>query len=590
MPIIKGNSLVETECKKYNGELITSIVGIEKFITTLEKNNLDSIYLLNQKLLCSSFSLNYQKGIAEACNNIGYYHYTNLNLTVARSFILRAQTISKAIGYIEGIAASHSYIGLISQQIHDYDNALIHFKKLYELGLKEKNIGYHADGLINMGKIHLLGKNYADAKSYLEESIEVLKPLGNITSLGWAYAHLGKLYAEQGDIDKAYKHFIIGNDIMIENNYELWSNFILNDIGALYAESEPEKSFKYYKKALELSKDNHSYIQSLESYFLIGDYYLNKNKYQNAKKEFLNVYKLSSNVSNLEFQEKSTKRLASIFSIENNILEANKFFKLNNKFKELMFEAKEKETFSWLAAEREMLRIEHNNSILTSENQSKTQKIGLQKKVNFLLTIVVLLFLTLILALYNILKNRRKINVKLNDVNKTLTESLKTIKQQAEEISESNKTLKQQKNFLESDLKNKLLILSANQSQMLHLSKSIKNSTMENAVRTKLISVLRATSNQDILSNIDAEYFNLNKDYFKILCDKHPNLTANNLKFCSYLKMNLSSKEIASLLYISVNSVKVARSRLRKRFDIAPEGTLVAYLNSLDLPKTEKPA
>jgi len=49
---------------------------------------------------------------------------------------------------------------------------------------------------------------------------------------------------------------------------------------------------------------------------------------------------------------------------------------------------------------------------------------------------------------------------------------------------------------------------------------------------------------------------------------------------CAYLKMNLSSKEIAPLLNISIRGVETIRYRLRKKFDLDREDSLIDYLNT----------
>lgn len=46
---------------------------------------------------------------------------------------------------------------------------------------------------------------------------------------------------------------------------------------------------------------------------------------------------------------------------------------------------------------------------------------------------------------------------------------------------------------------------------------------------------------------------------------RHPRLTAYDLRLCTYLKSNLSTKEIATLLNITPDSVKKAKHRLRKK-------------------------
>ena len=74
---------------------------------------------------------------------------------------------------------------------------------------------------------------------------------------------------------------------------------------------------------------------------------------------------------------------------------------------------------------------------------------------------------------------------------------------------------------------------------------------------------------------------NTDKDFIKKLKTNHPNLTSNDLRLCTYLRLNLSSKEIAPLLNISLRSVEVKRYRLRKKMNLPHEASLTNYILSL---------
>ena len=54
--------------------------------------------------------------------------------------------------------------------------------------------------------------------------------------------------------------------------------------------------------------------------------------------------------------------------------------------------------------------------------------------------------------------------------------------------------------------------------------------------------------------------------------------SAHDLKLCAYLRMNLSSKEIAQLENISVRGVEISRYRLRKKLQIPTETNLFDFL------------
>ncbi len=66
--------------------------------------------------------------------------------------------------------------------------------------------------------------------------------------------------------------------------------------------------------------------------------------------------------------------------------------------------------------------------------------------------------------------------------------------------------------------------------------------------------------------------------FFKSLKEKYPKLTPNDLRLCSYLRMNFNTKEIAQLLNISTRGVEISRHRLRKKLNLSQDENLVEFL------------
>lgn len=71
------------------------------------------------------------------------------------------------------------------------------------------------------------------------------------------------------------------------------------------------------------------------------------------------------------------------------------------------------------------------------------------------------------------------------------------------------------------------------------------------------------------------------KKQLEHLLHVHPDLTPYDLKLCSLLQRNLSSKEIAETMNITPGSVNTARYRLRKKLALRKEADLVIYLSKL---------
>ena len=114
---------------------------------------------------------------------------------------------------------------------------------------------------------------------------------------------------------------------------------------------------------------------------------------------------------------------------------------------------------------------------------------------------------------------------------------------------------------------------------------SIKEKLKDSESSVKVKSVIK-TIDKDISEEDNWKFFkkafsNADKDFFQKIKEKHPELTSNDLKLCAYLRLNLSSKEIAPLLNISVKSVEIKRYRLRKKMDLERETNLTDYILAL---------
>ncbi|NER10645.1 Two component regulator propeller [Muriicola jejuensis] len=91
---------------------------------------------------------------------------------------------------------------------------------------------------------------------------------------------------------------------------------------------------------------------------------------------------------------------------------------------------------------------------------------------------------------------------------------------------------------------------------------------------------------QSIDQNDDWEMFleafnNADHKFLRKLKKIHPNLSPNDIKLCAYLRLNLSSKEIAPLLNISPRSVEIKRYRLRKKMHLDHDINLTDYILTL---------
>ncbi len=104
--------------------------------------------------------------------------------------------------------------------------------------------------------------------------------------------------------------------------------------------------------------------------------------------------------------------------------------------------------------------------------------------------------------------------------------------------------------------------------------------------KRNLLLRLRTTLSSFARSEKEWKEFNhyfesLTKDFYKRLLDKHDGLNPTERKLCGCIKIGMTNKQIATLLNIAPNSVKVSKYRLRKKFMLESNTELVDFILSI---------
>lgn len=98
----------------------------------------------------------------------------------------------------------------------------------------------------------------------------------------------------------------------------------------------------------------------------------------------------------------------------------------------------------------------------------------------------------------------------------------------------------------------------------------------------QLVAILEDKSQETIdWANIENQIEQIHPGFLHRLQSKHSTLTLNDKKLCTYLRLGLTSKEIAGLVNISPKSIEISRVRLRKKLKIQGKTRLSNYLDQL---------
>jgi len=423
-------------------------------------------------------------------------------------------------------------IGSVYIHMNNYKAAIIFFEETLE---NANTINYDKGKAIaqgSMGTSYEKQGNYLEALKYQKESLAIFESLEDSLGIAMINENIGSIHEDLMNYPLAYSYFKNAYKLLKGSHTKAEAN-VLNNIGDVHRKSgDYNKALMYTQQSLELAlsiQDNNltesGYKDLSKTYALMGDY----------EKAFQN--KLESDA----YRDKALRN--------QNLNQINAL--------QTAYQAEKRET--------QIQLLQHQNDV------SKANLTLL-----FVISISVVIVFFILLVYYN---KKRKHNQKILDYKqRTLRAEL-----EKKEIEEKN---------LQKDIQLKTTALSR---YSLHLSQKNKilsdlSLTLKQLSKRKNIDI--NSKIKDITKEID---FNLKQENeweeFKVFFKEiHPDfvkklsnisqesLSPSELKLGILLRLNMSSKEIASILRVTPDSVRVARYRLRKKLPIDAKEDLVNFM------------
>lgn len=120
----------------------------------------------------------------------------------------------------------------------------------------------------------------------------------------------------------------------------------------------------------------------------------------------------------------------------------------------------------------------------------------------------------------------------------------------------------------------------AKQSEMIENIQGILDSETDfNKLKSEIKKAIKINAvNKHEWETFETNLNQIHNEFIINLSKKYPNLTSKDIKLCIYLKMNLSSKEIAPMMNISFRGVELHRYRLRKKLNLVQDENLSKFL------------
>ncbi len=449
---------------------------------------------------------------------------------------------------IKKLAIVNFYCGQVSKENKRIEEAMQYFlnAEKYAIEAKDPNQAGLANSLIG----HLLYTHFSkkEAIARFKKSAKYFIEAGNYKNEVSSYMRIGNSFSVLSENDSAFFYFNKGLEVADLNKYEEGSGSARSNLGKVYRDiGESDKSLYYLKEAL---KFNNNSINKAKTYLNISKVFHQKSEIDSCIHYLQKSLTIKKNRKDLPLLGNIYTMLSTIEEEQENYEKALVYYKdyvtnmteiINENRDRAIWEIQEKYNFEIVRNDNIRLKLQRQKAYLHST-----------------LFILVLILIT-IYFYYKYSKNKR---VAIEAEDKVYA------------LMEMSRDFDEKKITLRNILLQHFNVLKKAALLEIYLKKEDRNSNFIKKVN-------EIVYGQDTL-NWDTLYHtmnDLNNGLFDKLHHNYPQLDEIEFRICCMLYAKFSSAEISIITRLSVNTVNMKRTSIRKKLGIESFGSISEYLN-----------
>ena len=480
---------------------------------------------------------------------------------------------AKAESNTQKIAKTYIDLGNFFKNIELYAEALKNYQAYLDIQKKQDSSSVYVYSAL--ASIDLDLKKFNEAKKYSHISLKLSETIGYEKGKAEANALLGSIAEKQSDYDNALKHQNISLAIFKKLNDSTGLATVNENIGSIYEDLEQyDLAYNYFKKAHEFAKHSNSNLQ-INIINNLGDANRKTKNFEKALRYTEEALKLAQQTNNVSQIESALKDLARTYARTGDFEKAYNYLNNQSIVNEEELKRNNTEMVSAMQVLYDVKEKEAEVKLLNKENQ-----INKVRQYVILITTGAIILALIVGFIY--WKKRRKHEKHILEYQQQLLQADLDKKTAAEEA------LKREIDIKVSSLTNYSLHIAHKNKMLSDVSKTLtKIQGRNNELVQKKLKHLVEDIEQDLNQNNEwtelMGYFGqIHPGFFKTIKKiALKKLSSSEMRLCMLLRLNLSSKEIADILHITPDSVRIARYRLRKKLPLDSNDDLQGYLLNL---------
>lgn len=502
------------------------------------------------------------------------------------------------------------------------DSLLIQLKSRYNKAIMANQEMEAAGHSQQIGRLLFISGHYPQSLDYLLRAEKIYRNRDQKAMLAANLDMLGELYYRTRRAYLARKQYDEALTIYQALRRESGKAEIYGRIGHLYEKREMyDSAFYFQRKALQSYQLDRRNDGAAKIYENIGSIYEDLEKYDSAYFYFNKAYVLNAQTRNARAQVEVLNNLGDVLRKTGRFREGLAYslqslhlaqthgerYQISSAYydiaKSYNLLARNDSAFHYLTLSRSLLNdiySEESNKQLAllqtlyeiEKKDNEIAQLTQARRIDTLITIATGIVVVLVIVVAVLIISRQRLKIRNEQKLRAQHKQVYEAQNQLMEAELKNKKLEEEN--LKQQLETKTQELS---SYTLHVIR--KNQLLED-LRTKLDEMIRddkrdqrkqirALSEQIGEGLQDDQHWEefrgifeqVHQSFFDRLQQQTGPLTANDLRLIALIKMNLTSSDIATLLGISQDSLRVIRHRLRKKLNLAPGDNLSAYIQSI---------
>ena len=506
---------------------------------------------------------------SEAYNNLGYVNLRKGNLDEAKVYLIKSGEIGKETGHFENNISVGINLSLVYAEQGDFRTAIDILEKTQVLAESNNKFENQATILNNIGWIYQTLHEYDVALSYYYRAYQLNEKIGRENSKGAALNNLGVIYSRIGNLDSAEYYYEASfairknanNPIGIANSYS-------NLAGVYAAQGDTVKAIKYYKNSLKIARENDLKRQWINTLNALGKLVIAKRNIEDASKikiELDTVLPKYENTNSLLFYYQFSYQYYDLIGDKLRAYDDYKKYRTIRDSSQLTtakYEVIGRELKIQNDTEKRMLALDYEHQIAISQEREKRQRLNF-----YIVGIVLVLVFVLLVFVWIYYRQRQKLTRMDLELSKVKNDQLQEdVRRKNKELTAYTLRVAQNNQFLQ------------NIDEIISNINSSSKEVIEDQLRQlKVEANINKRRDKDWVE-FQKQFEGIHTSFIKNLTSQYPELSTGEIRLCTLIKLNLTSKDIASVLGVSMNTLKSSRYRIHKKIGLEKGQELAEFI------------